>query len=242
MDSSGNLTHSIHTTNINVVGCNAARLAAAAAQLTNFLPPGTELYTAYPRRNSDVTGIDAAKAKPAAVAIAAAPDAGEQQACVRGLKFWRDCVAAAAAGSSTQQQQQTVADEACLIIDQRLPGGRGHDTPFFQLRSSKHKHTYGSILLADAIDTSSSKASSMYLKIAQSYVAAQLNQLSGVVMPAAVRQAQVFLAAKYFSVVTDSSSVKPEVQKKAAAAEAVLASFNDGSVPGVPACKQARGK
>jgi hypothetical protein len=234
MDSNGNLTHSIHTTNIDIVGCNAARLAATAAQLSNFLPPGTELYTAYPRRNSNVTGIAAGKAKPAAVAIAAAPDAGEQQACVRGPRFWRDCAAAAAAAVNSNQQAQTVADEACLIIDQRLPGGRGRDTPFFQLRNSKHKHTYGSILLADA---GSSKASSMFLKIAQSYVAVQLNQLSGVAMPPAVKQAQVYLAAKYFSVVTDSSSVKPELQKKAAAAVSVLASFNNGSIPGLPACQ-----
>jgi hypothetical protein len=80
--------------------------------------------------------------------------------------------------------------------------------------------------------------SAEFIRIAQSYVAAQLNQLSGVVMPSEVRQAQVTLAAKYFSVVDGRSSVKQELQQKAAAAEAVLSRFNSGKMQGIPSCKQ----
>jgi hypothetical protein len=228
-DSSGNLTHSVHTTQVNVVGCNAARLAAPAAQFKSFSPPGKTLYTAY-SNSKNITS--AAPAKPVAVAVAAAADDASERACVRGPKFWRSCLTAA--GSNSSQQQMAV-DQACLIINQRLPGGKGPATPFFQLRNSQAKHTYGSILLADPSNSSSSSA---FLKIAQSYVAAQLNQLSGVALPPIVRQAQVLLAAKYFSVVGEKSSVKKELQKKAAAAEAVLSSFNTGKMPGTPACKQ----
>jgi hypothetical protein len=151
-----------------------------------------------------------------------------------------------------QQQQQAVQGGVrggFLVIDQRLPGGRGSATPFFQLRNSPVKHTYGSILLAGSSgsssigsskgDDASSKAGSAELiRIAQSYVAAQLNQLSGVVMPQEVRQAQVTLAAKYFSVVDGRGSVKQELQQKAAAADAVLSSFNRGKMQGIPSCKQ----
>ncbi|KAF6265173.1 hypothetical protein COO60DRAFT_1697991 [Scenedesmus sp. NREL 46B-D3] len=135
--------------------------------------------------------------------------------------------------------QGRVAEEACLTIDRRLLGGRGAATPFFQLRNAKIKHTYGSILLAGSSNSSSEVAAGdVFIKTAQSYVAAQLNQLSGVVMPPSVRQAQVTLAAKYFSVVTQASSVKKDLQKKAAAAEAVLSSFNSGTTQGIPSCRQ----
>ncbi|WIA17735.1 hypothetical protein OEZ85_009250 [Tetradesmus obliquus] len=238
-DSSGKLTHSIHTTRINVVGCNAARLAAATAQISSFLPPGTALYTAYPENNNKNNSVaaGAAAAKPAAVAIRAAAQAEPGQPCVRGPSFWRACVAAATGSSSSSSSSSkplVVADEACLVIDQRLPGGRGPGTPFFQLKSSQTKHTYGSILVSDS---SSSKASSVFFKIAQSYVAAQLNQLSGVSLPPDVRQAQVTLAVKFFSVVTENSTVKKELARKAAAAEAVLSRFNRGEMPGAPACR-----
>jgi hypothetical protein len=248
-DSRGNTTHSIHTAHISVVGCNAARLAVTTKQLAMFLPPSTAQYAkAFAPPSAGGIEPNAYTAyTPTAVAIAAGPYSGEPNTpCVRGPWFWRSCVAASS--SSNSEKLKRVSEEACLVIDQRLPGGRGPATPFFQLRNSPVKHTYGSILLAGSSSSSSSSKSNNatgkpdsaeFIRIAQSYVAAQLNQLSGVVMPPRVRQAQVTLAAKYFSVVAGGKiSVKQELRQKAAAAEAVLSSFNSGKMQGIPSCKQ----
>jgi hypothetical protein len=91
----------------------------------------------------------------------------------------------------------------------------------------------------------------LHFSAAKVFIAAQLNQYAGVVMPPLVRAAYVQLGREYFSVYDDRSAAqvlpaKPEVLQQVAAAAKVLADFTGGRLPGFPTCaavkQQARQK
>lgn len=123
--------------------------------------------------------------------------------------------------------------DACEVIDSRLPGGLGAATPFFPQHGSSTNLTYKFLLTTAA--NSSSPHTTVYIKAGQAYIAAQLNVLSGAAMPPAVRQAQVFLATKYFSVVQDKTPVSPDFRSRVEAAEQLLNKFNNGMIKGLHA-------
>jgi hypothetical protein len=161
--------------------------------------------------------------------------------CVRVPYYWRTCMTA------------KTPDSGCKVIKQSLPGGLGEKTPFFPPTKAstgppgglsadaaaktkqQQPRTYKQIMTTP-VSAGNPKANT-YVAAAQAFITAQLNAMSGVVMPPHVKAAQLFLRTKYFPQMANRHQVPPEVAKNAAAAVAIITNFIQGKVEGIPTCK-----
>eukprot|EP00775_Hariotina_reticulata_P008485 gene8485-8667_t len=76
--------------------------------------------------------------------------------------------------------------------------------------------------------TSGNIKADAFVTAAQAFISAQLNAMSGVVMPPYVKAAQVFLKTKYFPQAAGRYQVPPEVAKQVPAAVAIITNFSQG--------------
>jgi hypothetical protein len=131
-------------------------------------------------------------------------------------------------------------EAACDVIITSLPGGQGPRTPFFPYRKSPAiRRTYRQLMVAPK--KTGNKIVDLHFAAAKVFIAAQLNQYAGVVMPPLVRAAYVKLGREYFSFYDDRSAAqvlpaKPELLQQVAAAAKVLADFTGGKLPGFSTC------
>jgi hypothetical protein len=134
--------------------------------------------------------------------------------CVSPLHFWKNCI-------HREPEQQ---NGRCAVVN-KLPAGPM--TPFFPQPGVKNNRHYKGVMGKPT--NTGNRATDMWFKAAQTLVATQLNELSGVVLPPTVMDAVSLVG----SVVGTTSATPPTINMQLpglANAINLLEMFNSGQV------------
>jgi len=137
--------------------------------------------------------------------------------CLSSVVFWRSCM-----NSSTPSGR-------CAVINQ-LPAGP--NTPFFPQAEQKATRTYKNVMLKSS--NSGVKATDMWFKASQALVAAQLNELAGVTLPVAAKEAMSTIS----NVVLATTATPPQLPANLPGLPAAISTLEKllSGQSGVPVC------
>lgn len=211
------------TLNVEVAGCDVytPNVQANPSKPPNpSAPPmGAEVVS---ESQPEVTEVSAdttpSNMRKSAPATYIAPGKGiSSTQCVSSVSFWKGCM------------NNGRLDGRCAVV-LKLP--TGEHTAFFPVPSSKAMRTYKAVLTKPT--NSGIKQTDLWFKAAQAVAATQLNELSGIKLPAAVRDALSLVGAA----ISTATSVPPVLGNElqgVPAAVTLLEKFSAGQ-GGVPTC------